>query len=344
MKAGSNYANGGWNKEIPGFWIAKFEAGYVGDKGHADTAIDSSVKYTTITTWAGNAYQDATTYYYGTRAANTTAIKWPTFQPFRPSFNYIAISDAYELCKAIDGSDNNEQENPYKLSNVDSHLTKNSEWGAVAYLSYSDYGRGHTTEITVNNRYPDPGTRIVAVTGYAAENVSDAAKKFDLDDLTNGRVAGQWNSAQGVTASTTGNVSGIYDMVGGLWEWTAGYMSPTAEGSQTYGVKLIEENSGNSNKYKSKYEGTTVGNDPNNYANETNVKRRGEAIWETSTAGNSTHASWNGDFSSFMDYWSPYTLRGGERGNTGSAGVFAFNRSYGYCQDIIGFRPVLVCE
>ena len=26
------------------------------------------------------------------------------------------------------------------ISNVDTHMTKNVEWGAVAYLCYSDYG------------------------------------------------------------------------------------------------------------------------------------------------------------------------------------------------------------
>ena len=32
----------------------------------------------------------------------------------------------------------------YGLSDVDSHMMKNSEWGAVSYLTWSKYGRNKT--------------------------------------------------------------------------------------------------------------------------------------------------------------------------------------------------------
>ncbi len=47
--------------------------------------------------------------------------------------NYINHNDAFNIAKAM-----TENGNIYGLTeNTDSHLMKNSEWGAVAYLSQS---------------------------------------------------------------------------------------------------------------------------------------------------------------------------------------------------------------
>ncbi len=57
-ESGNGYANGGWDREIPGFWMAKFEAGYVGEAGDsAGMAKNSPVKYSTIITWTGSSSQ-----------------------------------------------------------------------------------------------------------------------------------------------------------------------------------------------------------------------------------------------------------------------------------------------
>ena len=80
----------------------------------------------------------------------------------------------------------------YGINNADSHMLKNIEWGAVAYLKQSKYGLG-TTDIAVNtnsNFYTGGGT-------------SDAYK-------TN------------VAQSTTGNIYGVYDMSGGAVESVMG--------------------------------------------------------------------------------------------------------------------------
>ncbi len=69
------------------------------------------------------------------------------------------------------------------IPNLQSHLMKNSEWGAVAYLTQSKYGR---------NGVP------VSIT--------------DNDCITGEREI----------ESTTGNKHGIYDMNGGAWEYVAG--------------------------------------------------------------------------------------------------------------------------
>ena len=76
---------------------------------------------------------------------------------------------------------------------MNSHMIKNSEWGAVAYLTHSVYGRNRNeiTMNTSNSYYTGGGTG----TAYIA------------------------NSAQ----STTGNTYGVYDMSGGAYEIVATY-------------------------------------------------------------------------------------------------------------------------
>ena len=342
-ESGNGYANGGWDREIPGFWIAKFEAGYVGEAGTlgTDAAKNSPVVYTTTKSWNGSTETETQNNYYGERSVDSTNVKWPTFQPFRPSFNYIGISDAYELCKAIDGSENNGQENPYKLSRVDSHLTKNSEWGAVAYLSYSDYGQGNATEVTINNRSAGGSNNVWAVTGYAGDTAKATTAEFNLADLTAGSVSNPWYSANGDNASTTGNTSGVYDMSGGLMEWTAGYIVPTVEGPYRIYHGKFE---GSNTKYMSKYSNSDKGQfGPNNYNVDSNKKRLGEAIWETSSSGKD-NTGWFNDNSDFLASDTPFMRRGGTYGNAASAGIFAFNRFGGYCDWLTGFRAVLVYE
>ena len=74
---------------------------------------------------------------------------------------------------------------------------KNIEWGAVAYLSQSIYGRN--AEIWNNPSWD-------YITGCAGESL--AAEHFS-------GCINYYDSDNGQKASTTGNIYGIYDMVGG---------------------------------------------------------------------------------------------------------------------------------
>jgi len=319
----NNFANGEWDNEITGFWMAKFEAGYVGTAGDATTAQDSNVAITV---------NNQTKNYYGTRTIGDR-IKYPIFQASRPSMNYLGISDIFDLCKDLT-SDNN----PYGLTNkTDSHLTKNSEWGAVVYLTYSKYGT-NGKQLRINNVCTNGENTIYSVTGYGA-STDDAGQDTTrgLAILTKDKVSGSWTTAQGQLASTTRNIYGIYDISGGMWEFTAGYIA-TIGNYQDYGGSL----KGESNRYKSKYAGT---NDerPINYNEEVNKSRLGEAIWETSTQGAGS-TSWNRDYSSFVSTEAPFLIRGGDYNHTSLAGAFAFHRNYGYCSGWLSFRPVLITE
>ena len=85
----------------------------------------------------------------------------------------------------------------YGINNADSHMMKNMEWGAVAYLKQSKYGLG-TTDIAVNTNS----------SYYTGGGTSDAYK-------TN------------VAQSTTGNIYGVYDMSGGAIEMVMGNYNDT---------------------------------------------------------------------------------------------------------------------
>lgn len=97
-------------------------------------------------------------------------------------------------------------------TNLKSHMLKNSEWGAVAYLTESKYGR-NGTEVTINNN----GTTYY--TGGGANKTYTTS----------------------TNQSSTGNVYGIYDLSGNAWEYVAaGYQNRseigTSSGSNEYGT------------------------------------------------------------------------------------------------------------
>ena len=106
----------------------------------------------------------------------------------------------------------------------ESHLIKLSEWGAVAYLTQSKYGR-NGNEVTKNGAY---------TTATGGEN-----------------------------ASTTGNIYGVYDMNGGTWEITSAWDTLSTSGYLTsYGNVTIDGYSfgvsgGKSNKYATAYKNGT---------------------------------------------------------------------------------------
>ena len=96
--------------------------------------------------------------------------------------------------------------NIYGLStNTDTHMIKNSEWGAVVYLSHSKYGtctNGTCKEIVINNN-----SNFTTGCGAAAESSSSTT-------------CNAYNTVTGMLASTTFNIYGVYDMSGGSYEYT----------------------------------------------------------------------------------------------------------------------------
>ena len=202
---------------------------------------------------------------------------------------------------------------------MNSHMMKNSEWGAVAYLTHSKYGL-NGKEIAINNN----GT-----TYYTGGGQGESYKT---------------NTNQ----STTGNVYGIYDLSGNAWEYVVAFNSvDTNRCFSNYGwteaTGLTTDSE--STKYATKYNNATS----NYYGNNIiyTVGKVGDATKEVNTGGSinttntSYYSNWFSDYPDLAHSGNPFFRRGGNYSNGSSAGVFCSDDNHGYSDSYYGFRTVL---
>ena len=200
--------------------------------------------------------------------------------------------------------------------NLDSHMLKNTEWGAATYLSYSVYGINDEVNINNNSNF---------VTGYSAVSGTDQSS-YPGTYGTDTSVTLAYNTETGYKASTTGNISGVYDMSGGAWEYMASYMKDTYKDSGFDAASI--------SKYDSKYFDV--------YPSDSNVASYNKRILGDATGemgpfyyykdkdGNSRiHNSWFGDNTYFVDASGPCFIRGGHYTFGVLAGQSYFNRYSG---------------
>ena len=361
-ESSTGYENGGWDKELTGIWVSKFEAGYATSNGNSAPKKASSVNYSQTSVWASGyetGGQDgslpARNWIDGVYGSTTTAIKYPTFQGLTYSMNYTNHNDAFNISRAL-----TESGNIYGLSSAttDSHLMKNSEWGAVAYLAQSKYGLNGTNIYINNANLRNSQQSAYAITGCAGETEDAAEVGVKIDTTTKKPVTTDsskkiyvWTQKSGTKASTTGTIYGIYDMSGGTWERTAGLVNNGNENLTKYGQSLMNAlNNGKSSKYVTVYphdssvDKTGANIDTASAANwKANTKIYGDGIRETSTAGTGK-TSWNTDYSCFPAVYSPFSVRGGCLWDGEGAGLFCFYRSNGVSNFNTGFRSVLVAQ
>ena len=211
-------------------------------------------------------------------SGSTTA---PRVKPGVSSLINITIANMYSTGKLFRSTD-------YITSNginqSDSHMMKNIEWGAVAYLKQSIYGLG-ITDIGINS----------------GRNITGGGSETSY----------KTNTSQ----STTGNITGVYDMSGGTYEYVMGNYNKTAGSS---GLTV----SGVPAEHIDIYSGTSVA-----------ASHLGDALGET--------AGWYSDFAHFVNSSYPWFLRGGYYSAGDSAGVFYFYYVTGETSLIYGFRVVL---
>ena len=242
-----------------------------------------------------------------------------------------------------------------------SHMMKNTEWGAVAFLQHSKYGSQVSVRINNNSNY---------VTGYAATKEPTCGYTATNEECnkygTDASVTQPYNTSTGYLASTTGNITGVYDMSGGAWEYVMGIMLD----------KNGKPMSGRSSKYNSGFNGTfgcpTCDSDTSGltelttgiafpsdtryydayaYAeNDETYNRRilGDATGEmgpfaTATYGSQNRqiGSWYADEAWFVNRYYPWFRRSGVYTGGVDTGVFVFVFAEGTLGNVDSFRVVL---
>lgn len=218
------------------------------------------------------------------------------------------------------------------VNETDTHMMKNIEWGAIAYLAQSPYGR-NANKIWANNYYDDIGTK----TGYSAKSSSDKKYGEEIDYVTF-----MWNSSNGMRATTTGNVYGVYDLVGGAIERMAAFLDNESDSLKQYGMVMLQEmNRDYVDVYYVHEEDTQLSN-----YNMT-IYKYGDAIWETSLYGhNNSKSSWYSSSSGMMNNQWPFIFRGGSAviREENAVGLFYFSPSSGGPNTLSAFRTVIIAK
>lgn len=285
----SSYAYGGWTHELTGYWVSKFELGGTTNSSAISTVL---IKPNIPTLY----YLNSSNVYYG--------------------FN---IKQLYEASQKFTETDNSFGLPTTVTSTTDasgSHMIKNTEWGAVALLSQSKYGKmgnsnytGTNKEIYFNNMKGTSGN--FGYTGRSGGSPTAAGSTYGTYSY-DGRACNSYNcSTESITdigklagygASTTGTIYGIYDMNGGSSEYV-----------MAYSAKTPNSDSG--------FTSSTIASVPNylidRYPNTTGAYIIGDATSETS--------GWYGDYMRLLNGSSRFYRRGGSAYDTSISASGIFN-------------------
>ena len=228
---------------------------------------------------------------------------------------------------------------------LDSHMMKNTEWGAVTYLQHSKYGSGASVRVNNNSSY---------ITGYAAtveptlgynNGTSIDGNRIEYTSLSqDGTYTINYLNPNSTVASTTSNYSGIYDMSGGTWDYVMGYTTgaTTLGGSSTI-TSLYPNFFSDSaySKYWDKYTSTV----------NTNYNNRilGDATGEMGPFGSKldldnysrNKSSWYKDYAEFILNSLSWFVRGATWDGGVSSGNFAFGYYTGDERSDFSYRIVL---
>ena len=302
------------DKQLSGFWYGKFEMGgtLASSCTHETCNVSNIVVKPNVTSLRS---QKVSSFFFASRSMEQTG----------NSFGFVK-------------------------DEVDTHMSKNNEWGAVAYLTQSIYGRctNSTTcsEVYINNSsgmYTGrSGGNIGGSTPINGTYIDQTSTKqyntygfytyddylLDYDTNTKGNKV----KGKGTGASTTETIYGIYDMSGGAWEYVMGVFADTNGNPR----------SGDTSSYNSGFtgmlaDGTTYTGiafpDSKYYNLYTGSSYTGHALTETK--------NWYSDFAFFVSSSTPWSVRGGCYDGSTNAGVFGFGISYGHSYSYNSSRLVI---
>ena len=279
------------DKELSGFWYGKFEIG--GTLASACTNetcnVSNIVVKPNVTSLRS---QKVSSFFFASRSMEQTG----------NSFGFVSTE-------------------------VDTHMSKNNEWGAVAYLTHSIYGRCTNsttcTEVYINNSEGYYTGRSGGAAGntpingtYTDQTSTDNYNTYGFytydDYLLNYDTNTKGNKVQGkgTGASTTGTIYGIYDMSGGAGELVMGVYNKTIS-----------------------YSGFSSLPDTKYYNNYTGSSYTGHALNET--------AGWYSDSACFVLSSFSWFSRCGYYSSRTNAGVFHFNCELGDSNIVRSSRLVI---
>lgn len=289
-------------------WIPRYE--YKITTPHSNTAQTIAVNFisgTSSTVTSGYTMHPAFT--FGTEITGIWVAKFEAsgttssvdLKPGVTSLRNTTIDAMFTACRNME---TNTAKYGWTTTDLDTHLMRNVEWGAAAYLSSSIYGKSGEVDINNDTSYTTGGG---ATTAYTTN----------------------------ITQSTTGNIYGIYDMSGGAYEYTAAYVNNGNSALTTNGSSVV----GSLSKYQDLYTMGTGDTEIVNY--NANPGKKGDAFYETSSNTTGSY-SWYEDqtFTPYLNW--PFFMRGGNRSVGTGAGVFAFTNYSGGARSDCGFRPVVV--
>ena len=277
--------------ELSGIWVGKFET--------------SSTELT-----SGYGTENNLNCTSSTCAASSILRIIPNVNPVR----YNTLAQYFYAAQSISKTGN-----IFGLSNseVDTHVMKNSEWGAVAYLAASNYGGLTSETANVINSYISSNTFKTGMSCYSGSCYA-------------------FNAESANRASTTNNLYGVFDMAGGAWEYTMGNVCN--------GVKNYSYQVGGSGLVNpgSKYYDSYV-----NYEDSYLIQKNGllgDATKEIMATYGSDSGAIYGNFSSFPFTTDNWFIRGGYYNSGVKSGIMAYADYDGSAGAAFTFRTVLVSD
>ena len=282
---------------------------------------------------------------------STTA---PTVKPNSKHIGTVSghIGTYYDVAKSLGRKDNyniggngtNIKQNNHNLSYYSSHMLKNTEWGAITYLSSSIYGAGlnNVKGNTSVSRSKDGNISwwiSIGVTGCGPKSMNDVSVYTQCNT---------YNTSVGQLASTTNNPTGIYDMVGGATDIVAASFTDNSRQTILNSEVITPIKLPYVDLYKSTKAGGKFGvkpawsnnNDESRYNNDVCDWQScgGQALYETSR-GQSGSTNWGGGNNQISNS-SVYMLTRGGWYDWGGVGLFDSNQKGG-TNGASGFRSVI---
>ena len=302
-------------------WNVSTKVGYVKVSGESNQTVNSTVTNDSTYPWSlSNGTYKSTT--QGVRNSTTNlTFNFTLNQISELSFDWTVSSESVSY--------------DYIYYTITKDGETLSDTGISTKIGGTSYGTDESS-LTYNNvtKVLEPGTYTITFT-YVKDGSGDSGtdagyvKNLSIKYGATYTLQETYTEENGVGASTTGTIYGIYDMSGGAWEYVMGNMTDPSGAFYPSDSGLSQPDS----KY---YDSYTYGTSDNDYSR----GYLGDATKEVS----SNNLAWNSDYARFVDSSDPWFGRGGSCVGVGDAGVFSFGNIDGNASSRYSWRVVLSSE